>query len=258
MNLLLLGGTADGRHVANALHQKGVELIYSVAGLVRVPKVACPVISGGFSQYGGLKDFIEQQKIDAILDVTHPFALTMSSTAVDVAAELGIPCWRFHRPAWQQQEGDDWRLFSDWPELLSALADYQHLFVTAGQLSQSLMDQLTRAGRADEPRTLLYRTAAPPKAQLSQTVQWLKAIGPFDLASERALMLAHNIDALVSKNSGGKATEAKLHAARDLAIPVFMIERPLLPEADCQFSELTACVEAVVEFYSSSKAPTTD
>ncbi|MGK0500596.1 MAG: precorrin-6A/cobalt-precorrin-6A reductase, partial [Oceanicoccus sp.] len=117
MNLLILGGTADGRKLATSLHQQGVSVIYSVAGLVRMPDVDCQVVSGGFSQFGGLISYIKQQSITAILDVTHPYAQIMSATAVDVAKACDIPCWRFHRAAWQPEAGDNWQLFQQWDKL---------------------------------------------------------------------------------------------------------------------------------------------
>ena len=53
--------------------------------------------------------------------------------------------------------------------------------------------------------------------------------GPFEAAAERALLRAHGIGLLVSKNSGGAASGAKLVAARELGIPVLMVARPPRP-----------------------------
>ena len=40
------------------------------------------------------------------------------------------------------------------------------------------------------------------------------------------------VGAIVSKNSGGESTYAKMLAARELGIPVVMIQRPPMPEAE--------------------------
>ena len=109
MCLLVLGGTADGRRLAEFFHQQGLPVIYSVAGLVRAPAVSCEVVSGGFTPLGGLLSYIKQKGVTAILDATHPYAQTMSTTAVETAKACGIPCWRFHRRAWQAQPGDHWQ-----------------------------------------------------------------------------------------------------------------------------------------------------
>ena len=45
-------------------------------------------------------------------------------------------------------------------------------------------------------------------------------------------MKRERIDALVTKNSGGRATYAKIEAARALGIEVVMVRRPAAPEAE--------------------------
>jgi precorrin-6A/cobalt-precorrin-6A reductase len=67
----------------------------------------------------------------------------------------------------------------------------------------------------------------------------ITARGPFRLVDELALLKQHAIDIVVTKNSGGEATYAKLAAARALGLPVVMVRRPMLPEAPS--------VETVVE-----------
>ncbi len=56
--------------------------------------------------------------------------------------------------------------------------------------------------------------------------------GPFSLARETALLREHGIEAVVSKNSGGAGTYAKIEAARALTLPVVMVERPVLTESE--------------------------
>lgn len=237
MKLLILGGTADGRRMATSLHQQGVELIYSVAGLVRTPKVECQVVSGGFSQFGGLVEYIKQNQVTAILDVTHPYAAKMSATA----AKAGVPYWRFHRPQWQPVCADTWHGFNDWDELLPQLSRYNNVLITVGQVSESVVNQLSKQ------QNYVLRTAVEPKFALPDNIQWIKAIGPFSLADETALLSQYNIDVLISKNSGGDATSAKLTAARQLNIPVYMQTRPALPQAQQLFENQQSCEQFILE-----------
>jgi len=257
MKLLILGGTGDARQLAQALlllrqgaaalSARPLEIIYSVAGLVRAPQLECEVVSGGFSQFGGLATYIRQRKVDALLDCTHPYALAMSSKAVEATIETGIACWRLERPEWQPQAGDDWRMFSGWDELLTQVAQYRSVFISTGQLSASVLEYFERIVSAvEEPQTQLLRTAVAPEHELPSSMQWFKAIGPFEFSAELALMREHRIDCIVSKNSGGQAAEAKLEVARRLAIPVLMLARPLLPACDLSFETLAA-VQAHVE-----------
>ncbi|MBB1489436.1 precorrin-6A/cobalt-precorrin-6A reductase [Oceanospirillum sediminis] len=273
--ILLLGGTSDGRKLAARLHKAGFQVIYSVAGLVRMPELDCEVISGGFSQFApervldkeehnpsvsGLVSFLKTQQVALILDVTHPYAVNMSTHAVQAAEAEQIPCWRFHRPAWEMQEGDRWSSFVDWHEMLQQLRSRQGgVLLTTGQLTQSELDQLMDAvnqsavkttelshgkvsqGSLDrsepEPLRIVMRTAAPSRVELPEEIHWIKAIGPFDAGNEKALLEEHGIQVVVSKNSGGKATQGKLDAARALGIEVFMLQRPELPEATRSFSD---------------------
>ncbi len=245
--LLLLGGTADGRRLATALHHQGVAVIYSVAGLVRLPKVACETLVGGFKPFGGLANYLREQKIDAVLDVTHPYAEKMSATAVAAAAACAIPCWRFHRPPWVPEQGDQWIEYSDWDALLPHLQDKRALFLSVGQLTQSEIDRLGMA--VPQKQRQLMRTAVEPKAVLLPSMTWIKAIGPFHEEAERALIARYNIDAIVSKNSGGDSTVAKLKAARALGISVYMQRRPELPEPTALLHGYDECLETVLRSF---------
>lgn len=249
MKLLLLGGTADGRNLAAQLHLQGISVIYSIAGLVRIPKVDCEIVVGGFTQFGGLTAYIEQHNISAVLDVTHPYAQKMSSQAVKSAEEIDIPCWRFHRPAWEKQTGDTWLEYNSWNELLAGLKPKKSVFFTAGQLQEKSLTVL--GGYQKMGQQQLLRTAVKPKFELPPDMKWIKAIGPFTQEAEGQLLDEHQIDVLVSKNSGGFSTSAKLDAARERAIPVFMLKRPQLPAVDEEFSELAACEKFVVQWFNS-------
>lgn len=242
--LLLLGGTADARRLTDGLHQQGVELIYSIAGKVRTPKVDCQLVVGGFSQFGGLAPYIQQQNICAVLDMTHPYAAIMSSTAVSVCRELALPCWRFDRPAWQQQPGDQWLQLDDWCSLPQQLAGLDSVLLTAGQLSETLVFEL-----ADVVKQLHLRTAVQPAYALPESVNWIKAIGPFSLADEQQLFSQLQVQALVSKNSGGESTVAKLAVARDRQLPVYMLKRPAVISADQTFTDLSDCQRYVRDWW---------
>ena len=266
MKLLLLGGTADGRKLAAQLHEQGIEVIYSVAGLVRKPQLDCQVICGGFSQRGGLGNYLQQEQITAVLDVTHPYAQQMSSTAQSVCATLNLPYWRFHRPAWQVEAGDDWRGYSDNVELIKLLklalvtaqqANFdpeieQSILFSIGQLDaellQLLADLVMQVAALGIKLNLIVRTAAVPKIPLLADMTWLKAIGPFHFDDEFELLKQHKITVMVSKNSGGDSTYPKLVAARRLQIPVFMQTRPTLADIATEFDELSCCAEFVGSF----------
>lgn len=248
MNLLLLGGIHEAVRLARELHAAAVPVVYSIAGLVRRPQLSCRVVSGGFSGSGGLGAFLEAEDIGMIVDATHPYASRMSAQAFESARGAGIPCWRYQRPPWHPHEGDLWHGFSVWEELCPALQDHARVLFTAGRLQQSFVNSLYRLTREREQRQWL-RSATRPDFQLPPSMTWLQALGPFTLEGERELMHERGIDALVSKNSGGAHASAKLEAARERDIPVYILERPVLPGVDREFSDVETCLGAVRKFY---------
>lgn len=78
----------------------------------------------------------------------------------------------------------------------------------------------------------------PPRHEL------LLARGPFSVEAESELLAWHRIDVLVTKDSGGADTAAKLTAARTARLPVLMIDRPALPAG----IEVVATVADAVEW----------
>ena len=247
MCLLVLGGTAEAKKIATKLHQRGIPLIYSIAGLVRQPQMDCQVISGGFSRYGGLKLYCEQQGVTGILNVAHPYAQRISETASQVANISGLPYWRYLRPPWQASEGDDWQSFSDWDSLIPHLAIRRSVMLTAGQLASKYFDQLSVLAGSGQQQIL--RTAVKPEPSLPEHMVWLQGIGPFTAGDERDLMQRYKVDALVTKNSGGEATKAKLIAARELGVSVYLLARPTLPADAKTFSDLAVCEERIGNFF---------
>jgi precorrin-6A/cobalt-precorrin-6A reductase len=240
MKVLVIGGTADGRYLASALFDSGFDVIYSIAGIVRKATLPCPVITGGFTQFGGLAQYVLDNNITHLVDVTHPFAQKMSNKISLVSESLVIPAIRFHRPQWQKHEKDNWVEVNDWPELITRVnaVKLQSLFMTAGQVTQSVIDTL-----ASHVKHVLLRTAMPVKINLPSNVTWLKAIGPFQLEHEKQLIKQYQIDAIISKNSGGDSTYAKIEAARDVAIPVYQFKRPVLAPTQYQCDNQHGCLE---------------
>lgn len=248
MKLLLLGGTSEAKQMAARLHQRGVKVIYSVAGLVRQPELACSLVSGGFSQRGGLPLYIEQQAITAILDMTHPYAEQMTQTATQVAKQLALPYWRYQRPAWQPDSDDQWHYAASYQTLWPALAGQKAVLWTSGQLPSWLLAAMA----ADRSVQHIVRTAVAPLALLQalpEHITWVEAIGPFSLAQECDLLARHQVTALVSKDSGGKTLASKLIAARQQRLPVFLLTRPSAPLLGKIFDELDDCENTITQHF---------
>jgi len=221
MRVLLLGGTAEARALAKALHPQ-VDIISSLAG--RVPEPALPigpVRIGGFGGVDGLRRWLQEERINAVIDATHPFAATMTAHAAEACGELGIPHLVLARPAWNPGSAVIVASDTEAAEIV-AQQRYSRVFLTTGRSGASAF--------ADSDAWFLIRAVTEPDtAVLPRRYQLLLSRGPYHYDDEFPIMRDHRIDALVTKNSGGDMTRAKLDAAAALDIPVVMVARPRLP-----------------------------
>jgi precorrin-6A/cobalt-precorrin-6A reductase len=220
--VLILGGTGDAVELATKAAQiDDLEVITSIAGRTQTPVVGASRV-GGFGGAAGLADYLRDCQIDLLIDTTHPFAAQISWHGATAATEVGIPHLMLVRPAWPKTTGDRWLEVATHQAaaaLLPGLA--QRVFLTIGRQELAVY--------ADLPEIwFLMRMIDPPQPPIPGG-QLLLERGPFRLGDERELLIKHQIGAIVSKNSGGKATYAKIVAARELAIPVVMVQRPTMP-----------------------------
>ena len=223
--ILLLGGVTEALAMARRL---GPQHIYSLAGVGRVPAdLPCEVRVGGYGGAEGLAQYIRQQRIDLLLDATHPYAAQISHNAASAAALAGIPCWALRRPAWQPQAGDNWREVADWAELVEALKPFQRPLFTLGREPLEHLHEIPEG----QFWTLRALDTYPGNARC----EVIGARGPFVIEDERTLFAQRRIDVLISKNSGSSATEPKLEVARERGTPVLILKRPQLPEVDRAF-----------------------
>ena len=223
VRLLILGGTTEASALARRISElPDLQPILSFAGRTRGPAPPpIPFRVGGFGGIAGLQTFLLEAKIDAVVDATHPFAAQMSHHAAVACQQLDIPLARLTRPPWQAGEGDRWLCVPDMPAAVSALGPSpRRVFLTIGGL------QLAAFAAAPQHHYVV-RTIEPPDAVASlPSCRLILARGPFGVADELALLRDERIQVLVTKNSGGAATEAKLSAARALQVEVIMIARP--------------------------------
>lgn len=240
--VLILGGTGEAAELTTKIEQiPGVEAIASFAGRTEKTRAEINRVStrtGGFGGVNGLVDYLRQERIDILIDVTHPFAAQISFNAAQAADECGIPRLMLVRPAWEKQPGDNWISVANNQAAAEALPGLaERIFLTIGRQELSAYAHLKTIW-------FLMRMIDPPAADVPVPPgKLLLERGPFSLTQERSLLQEYQIGAIVSKNSGGDATYAKIVAARELGIPVVMVQRPSVPEG-----EKVADVERVLEW----------
>jgi len=238
MRVLILGGTTEASALMRQLaHDERFHVTLSLAGrtaLQRAPTTQCRI--GGFGGVPGLANWLAENCIDTVVDATHPFAVRISANAVEAARLTGIPMITAARPPWQQHHGDAWLRVD------SAAAAAQALGAKPTRVLLTIGRQQVAAFRSAPQHTYIARMIeAPDPGDLPHDAEVILQRGPYELDAEVALMQARRVETLVAKNSGGQATYAKIAAARQLGLPVIMIDRPQKPAMLAVASVDTVC-----------------
>jgi len=238
MKILILGGTAEARELANRLVAKGHDVTTSLAGRTSDPKLPEGNIRmGKFGGIPGLAAYMRVVGTERLVDATHPYAGLISVNAVAAAQVTGIALVRYMRPPWQQQEGDDWLTLNTAAEAAAALPANADVLLTTGHMGlEAFMER--------DDCQFVVRVIEPPAFELPRHASLLLARPPYELSGELQLMEREGITHLITKNSGGGQTSAKLEAARRLGVKVIMIARPAYGPA-LEVSDLDAAVAAV-------------
>jgi precorrin-6A/cobalt-precorrin-6A reductase len=227
--VLVLGGTAEARRLAEALVEEGTaDVVSSLAGRIRDPDLPPGEVRvGGFGGPEALAAYLRERPFDAVVDATHPFAAQITSHAAQAAEAAGTPLLVLRRPSWTASPGDRWHRV---PTLDAAARALDDPGVTRGERVLLTTGRQGTAAFAGNRQWFLLRTVDPPEGPLPARATVLRSRGPFTLDGELWLMSKHAIDVVVTKDSGGDATSAKLGAARRLGLPVVVVDRPPLPD----------------------------
>jgi precorrin-6A/cobalt-precorrin-6A reductase len=241
--LLILGGTGDAMQLAaHAIDLPGLEVVTTLAGRTNHPQpVLGTVRIGGFGGEAGLVAYLQSEKIDFIIDATHPFAAQISWHVAGAATKVGIPRLLLVRPAWVRSIEDTWIEVERIEAAVQAIpASAERIFVTIGRQQLAPFATLT-------DKWCLMRSIDPPDPSIPLPPgKLLLDRGPFSLEGERQLLREYQIQAIVSKNSGGDATYAKIIAARELGLPVVMVQRPIVPEGE-KVADVAGAVEWLID-----------
>jgi len=226
MRLLILGGTAQASALAARIAERDdLSGVLSLAGRTQNPAAArLPMRVGGFGGAEGLRAWIAAERIDAVIDATHPFAAQISGNAAQACEAANMPLLIFTRPPWARQDGDRWIEVDAIEQAVPTLGEApRRVFLTHGRL------QLAAFASAPQHRYLVRAIERPEGIEALARHRLILARGPFNREDEAALMRDERIDIVVSKNSGGEATYAKIEAARSLGLTVVMVRRPASP-----------------------------
>jgi precorrin-6A/cobalt-precorrin-6A reductase len=227
-HILLLAGTFEARVLVNKLLERfpTVRLTASFAGAVKdLPDLSVPTRIGGFGGVEGLCQYLQTEKVSLIIDATHPFAAQMSRNAFHAAEREGVAILRLERPAWQQAPNDLWHPVASMDDAADAIPDGAHAFLAAGR-----KEIATFYRRGDIIGTA--RMIEPPPAPLPDHWSLVLSRPPQSAEEEVEQFQEKGITHVVTKNSGGTRAYAKIEAARQMQLPVIIVDRPELPSTD--------------------------
>ncbi len=224
MTLLLLAGTSDARRLAAALAERSIPAIASLAGATREPvALPLPTRHGGFGGAEGFGAFLDAERISAVVDGTHPFAVRITQRTHRVCAARKLPLLRLERPGWTPGPGDRWTFVADEAEAAQLIPKDATVFLATGRQSLPAWNGL-------RARAVHLRVIEPPTKALPFPGSFVVARPPFDRTAEADLFQRLGVTHLVVKDSGAAEARTKLDAAGDLGIEVLVLRRPPRPD----------------------------
>ncbi len=225
----VIGGTSESVIVAHAIAEKNFSCMVTVTTADAVKLY--PVLPNLQIRVGQLKDFqiyefIQQEKIIAIIDASHPYAIAISETVIKIAQSLQIPYLRYERAALSLNNN------------ITELENFETL-LTENYLTNQRV--LLTVGYKILPRFKIWQSQAVLFARILPSLESLKVAlesgftsdrliairPPISLDLEKALWQQWNISLVISKASGqAGGEEIKQRVSQLLGIPLIIIARP--------------------------------
>lgn len=180
---------------------------------------------GGFGGAEGLAAYLKAERVDAMIDATHPYAAIIAANAAKAAVSAGVKLLALRRAPWMPVAGDRWTPADTLGEAIEKMgSEPRRVFLALGRKDLAAFETAPQ-------HDYLIRSVDPfdPPLKLPRA-QYIESRGPFTEANDRALMERHRTEIVVAKNSGGDATYGKIAVARGLGLDVVMLRRPSLPQ----------------------------
>ena len=218
--ILILGGTREATKLATKLIREGHHVTTSLAGRTREPEpIEGDIRVGGFGGPEGLARYLKEHRIDKLIDATHPFAKQISMNAKQAAAMVQIEFEAVRRAPWIRHPEDNWIEVKSLQEACDVIPSNARVMLALGSQHIGLFS-------ARHDVFFLVRMVDQPLEPLSLPNHKLLIGKPStEPASEMATLRQNKLDYIVCRNSGGKGAYAKIIAARNLGLPVIMVQR---------------------------------
>lgn len=240
MNILVMAGTHDAIEIIKKLKESTDHRIIATTttdygGSLAKAAGADKIITEALNKTR-LVQVLKIENVNMIIDATHPFAVKATKNAIR-ASEETLTCYiRFERPT-PRLEGDvlgvdSFKVAGQVAAKILGEKEGNILHLAGVSTLKDVIDQIGTEKIAvrvlPHPRSIetCYRMGIPGERIIAMQ-------GTFSRALNREIMKEYNTIAVITKESGesGGLIE-KVKAARDLKIPVILVNRPYIEELD--------------------------
>ncbi|MCF8010826.1 MAG: precorrin-6A reductase [Clostridiales bacterium] len=230
--ILVLAGTGEGRQAASALTSAGFKVTASTAteyGKKLLNDCSLTSILCGQLNEDQLSCLLDKG-FDAVIDATHPYAVNITRTLLELCSRKKVNYIRLERPAAEIPDHPLVRKAYDFNEAVElAIDEEKTLFSTLG--SKNLPVIVEKAARRDV--RVIARVLPDPEVLFRcrdmglSPAQIIAVQGPFSRGLNRELFLSCGTGVVITKESGSAGgVENKINAAVDLEIPIVIWMRP--------------------------------
>ncbi len=229
--ILVFAGTSDARAYIAELAENGERLIVCTAtsyGASLINKHEnIKSVTGKPLDQAQIKTLIEREKIEKVIDLTHPYALEISANIRAACHALDVPLERYTRDSYFKEDADV--TFAD---------NYVHaaeiLSKTQGNIMLTIGSRRLKPFADMIPRSRMIIRVLPTSEAMTACEalgffpnQIIGAKGPFSAAFNRNIYEDFSIKYLVTKDSGKQGgLETKIIPALEMGINIIVIKRP--------------------------------
>lgn len=233
--IFVASGTQDGRGLVKCLLDENYKIMASVVtdyGKNLLPQHENLIINDHKLDEKAMQKCLEENNIKVFVDATHPYAVNVSQTAMQVCQKLAVPYIRYEREVTPLPEYEKLHLMKTYEEAAGLSVQLgKNIFLTTGSNRLELFAQTAKEAGCHVTARVLPAVASleicTKAGILPRDIVALQ--GPFSEELNMALYEKYKADVVVMKNSGTLGgTETKLTAAIKMNLPIVLIDRPRL------------------------------
>jgi precorrin-6x reductase len=246
---MVIAGTADAKKIIAQLKNEGTEVFATVT--TNYGQELLEIIEGieivrGKLDSDAMEKFITDRKIDCLVDASHPFAKEASINAIEASKKAQVPYLRYERLGLDLEDTKVIKV-KDFQAAAEACCGFQgNILLTIGSNNIS-----TFAQKVDDYKNRLFARILPDSRMVAKCEEAglsagniIAIKGPFSIEMNIAMLKHCKASVMVTKESGDTGGMGeKLEAAKQLGIPVIIVERPQI-----SYGKMTSSVEEVLDF----------